>query len=368
MRRLSCARLACGIGDFALPVTLAYLVLERWHGTATQVGLVLGAHVAGSLLYLLIGRVRLPARRVMVVANLSTTGIQAAVVALYAMHALAVPVLAGLMLWRGFASAFFTPAAHAVGGRRALVPALAVVLGPLIGYRLIAGPGIVAALGVDVVMYLLAAALVLRVPDTPMPVRPPLAMGWREVARRRWLRRTLATVVAVNLFAAGPLLTLAPARAGVFGYSLILTAIGGGAVVGSVFSGYLRKGAVVWLSAAAVGPLVLAFGAGLPLAFLAFAVVGAVQPVHDMLLARALRDRLPRAALGPVSAAEEVASLAVLPVGQVLGGLAIDRFGVTSMAWVIVAALASAALSPILHTRRDRADIRSGSPASSASR
>jgi hypothetical protein len=269
---------------------------------------------------------------------------------------------------RGFASAFFTPAAHAVGGRRALVPALAVVLGALIGYRLIAGPGIVAALGVDVVMYLLAAALVLRVPDTPMPVRPPLAMGWREVARRRWLRRTLATVVAVNLFAAGPLLTLAPARAGVFGYSLILTAIGGGAVVGSVFSGYLRKGAVVWLSAAAVGPLVLAFGAGLPLAFLAFAVVGAVQPVHDMLLARALRDRLPRAALGPVSAAEEVASLAVLPVGQVLGGLAIDRFGVTSMAWVIVAALASAALSPILHTRRDRADIRSGSPASSASR
>src|SRR5581483_3676562 len=100
-----------------------------------------------------------------------------------------------------------------------------------------------------------------------------------------------------------------------------------------------RGGAMVWLTAAAVGPLVLALRASLPLVVLAFVVVGAVQPVHDMALSRTLRDRLPRESLGPVSAVEGVTSLAALPAGQVLGGLVIDRFGLAPAAWLIVCAL-----------------------------
>ena len=186
---------------------------------------------------------------------------------------------------------------------------------------------------------------------------------WREIVRRGWLLRLVLCLAAVNLVAAGPLLTLAPASRGVFGYALMLTAIGLGAVVGSVLCRYPRKGAMWWLTAAAVGPLVLAFGGPLPLVLVAFVVVGGVQPVHDVLLIRAL----PREVLGPVSAVEDVMSLAVLPVGQVVGGLLIDRFGPVSTAWLIVCVLAAASL-PILRARPGRAGIRSGSPASAGSR
>src|SRR5947207_9995553 len=186
---------------------------------------------------------------------------------------------------------------------------------------------------------------------------------WREIVRRGWLLRLVLCLAAVNLVAAGPLLTLAPASRGLFGYALMLTAIGLGAVVGSVLCRYPRGGAMRWLAAAAVGPLVLALGAPLPLVLLAFVVVGAVQPVHDVLLSRGLRDALPREVLGPVSAVEEVVSLAALPVGQVLGGLVIDPFGLAPAAWLIVCVPAAASL-PILRARPGRAGIRSGSPAS----
>jgi hypothetical protein len=351
MRWLVCARLASGLGDFALPVTLAALVLR--HGTATQLGLVLGAHIAGNLLAIWI-RVRAPA--------LIAATVQAVVIALYATHTLTVLTLAGLMLGRGLVSALFTRSTQGRHPLVGLVPAVAVVLGPLIGYLMIAGPGIIAALAFDAGMFVLAAVAA-RIRVTVPAVTPRLAAGWREIARRGWLLRLVLCLAAVNLLAAGPLLTLAPASHGVFAYALMLTAIGVGAVVGSVLCRYPRGDAMRWLVAAAVAPLVLALGGPLPLVLVAFLVVGAVQPIHDVLLIRAL----PREVRGPVSAVDEVMSLAVLPVGQVLGGLLIDRFGPAPTAWLIVCVLAAAPL-PTLHRRRGTAGIRSGSPASAGSR
>jgi predicted MFS family arabinose efflux permease len=134
-----------------------------------------------------------------------------------------------------------------------------------------------------------------------------------------------------------------------------------------MLSWYPRGSAMVWLTAAAVGPLALALHAPLALVVLAFVVVGGVQPVHDVLLSRTLRGSLPREALGPATAVEELGSLAALPAGQVLGGLVIDRFGPAPAAWLIVCVLA-VALLPIPRTQPGRAGIRSGSPASAGLR
>src|SRR2546421_1060302 len=146
VRRLACTRLASLTGDFALPVALAFFVLGPLQGTATGLGFVLGAHVAGNFVFRLVARAwtdRVRPQRVLITANLGCAAIQATVLGLYLAHTLAVPVLAGLMLWRGLASAFVGPAtnalrppgAHVVLG---LVPAVAVVLGPLAGLGLIA--------------------------------------------------------------------------------------------------------------------------------------------------------------------------------------------------------------------------------------
>jgi hypothetical protein len=162
---------------------------------------------------------------------------------------------------------------------------------------------------------------------------------------------------------------------GVIAYAAILSAIGAGTVLGGLLSGYLRsqRGAMLWLIPAAAGPLALAVGLPLPLVLVAFVAVGAVQPVHDVLLSATLRNAVPHAALGPVSAVEEVGSLAVLPAGQVLGGLTLDQFGLTPTASVIVAALCavpllSAVPLPRPRTRPDTTDIRNGSPATATSR
>ena len=351
--RSTCARLASLTGDFALPVVLAVLVLGPLHGTATGLGLVLGAHVAGSFLFRVVGHAwtaRRNARRVAVIASLSCAAIQAAVLGLYVAHTLAVPVLAGLMLWRGLAAAL-RPAG---GAALALIPA--VVLGPLVGLALIAATGVAGALALEVGLHLVSAAA------TPGGrIRTGIRADFRELARRpRFL-----WPVAINLCCAGPLLTLA--AVGTTSYALVLSAVGLGAVVGGLFRGYRRMPALLCLIPAAVGPLVLGLHVPVVLTVLAFAVVGVVQSVHEVRWSETVRE-VPHAA-----AAEELASLAVLPVGQVLGGLAVDRWGVPITAWAVVAGLCALPLlggvpPPRPRTRPDRADIRTGSPASAASR
>jgi hypothetical protein len=307
-------------------------------------GLVLGAHVAGNLGYHAGIRHRL-------VAYLAAAA-PAVTLALFAMHALSLPVLAGLMFWRGLAAAGL-PQAGRSGALTGLAAAFAVVFGPLIGYLVIAGPGFVGAMVFDAAV-LVFSSIILAPLDVDVPAR-----HWRDAPRR-----ALVWSAAVNLFAAGPLLTLTPARLSVAGYAAVLSVIGAGAVGGSVLAGRARGPAMLWLLPAAVGPLALAAGAPLPVVLAAFLVVGVVHSVHGVLLATEL---------GPASGVEEVTSLAVLPPGQILGGLAAGALGLTATASLIAAGLCvlplfSVARWPRRRTRRGTADIRSGSPASAVSR
>jgi hypothetical protein len=350
--RSTCARFASLTGDFALPVVLAVLVLGPLHGTAAGLGLVLGAHVAGSFLFRVVGHAwtaHQNARRVAIVASLGCAAIQAAVLGLFLTNTLAVPVLAGLMLWRGLAAAL-RPAG---GSALALVPA--VVLGPLVGLALVNAAGIAGALAVEIALHLIGTT------NRTGTIRTAIRADFRALVSRP----RLLWPVAVNLCCAGPLLTLA--AVGTTSYAVVLSAVGLGAVVGGLFRGYRRMPALLCLIPAAVGPLVLGLHTPVVLTALAFVVVGAVQSVHEVRWSETVRD-VPRSA-----AAEELASLAVLPIGQVLGGLAVDRWGVPITAWAVVAGLCALPLlggvpPPRPRTRPDRADIRTGSPASAASR
>src|SRR2546430_1486633 len=83
-----------------------------------------------------------------------------------------------------------------------------------------------------------AATAATRIRPTVPAVPPRFATGLREIVRRGWLLRLVLCLAAVNLLAAGPLLTLAPASRGVLAYALMLSAIGLGAVVGGVVFRY----------------------------------------------------------------------------------------------------------------------------------
>src|SRR2546430_7084790 len=275
VRRLAYARLATVVGDFALPVVLVVLV----HGRPIAVGFVLGAHVAGSLVVALVGARlarRLRPERVIVASNLGSAAVQGIVVGLFAVHALSVPVLVGLVFCRGFSSAFFNPAAQGLrprilapeqrkAGNALLGLALAtgVVLGPLVGWGLVVSVGAVGALGVDGLALVFSAVAVAQIRVSgagPVADRVGTAVilraGWREVRTRRWLLCTVVMLAGVNLLAAGPLLTLAPVVAGgAASYAAMLSAIGFGAVGGGVLCAYPKDG--MWLVPAAAGPLAL---------------------------------------------------------------------------------------------------------------
>jgi len=253
------------------------------------------------------------------------------------------------MLWRGLAAAL-RPAG---GAALALIPA--VILGPLAGLALISAVGVAGALAVEIALHLVSAM------SPTGTIRTGVRPDFREFARRP----RLLWPVVINLCCAGPLLTLTAAGTG--SYAVVLSAVGLGAVVGGLLRGYRRMPAFLCLIPAAVGPLALGFHAPVVLTVLAFVGVGAVQSVHEVRWSETVRD-IPRAA-----AVEELASLAVLPVGQVLGGLAVDRWGVTITAWAVVAGLCALPLlggvpPPRPRTRPGTADIRTGSPASAASR
>jgi hypothetical protein len=126
--------------------------------------------------------------------------------------------------------------------------------------------------------------------------------------------------------------------------------------------------------------LALAAHAHLAVTIVAFALVGVAQSVHSALWDSALREALPSLVLARVNALNTVTYLAVLPVGQLLGGLAVDRLGLVATGWTVTCALFGLPVLVTLVMRagavpptrprmpRDTAGIRTGSPAAAGSR
>src|SRR5262249_2681046 len=131
-----------------------------------------------------------------------------------------IPVVAGLMLWRGLWYGLTASAAHALSGRipsprvRALVgllPAVAVVLAPLGGYAALTAFGRVGGLALDVALLVLSAVMVAWVgpgKDLVDSAQNRLRLGWREALGQLTVLRVVGLLIAVNVFAAGPLLIL----------------------------------------------------------------------------------------------------------------------------------------------------------------
>ena len=217
---------------------------------------------------------------------------------------------------------------------------LQVAVGPAVGGLLAAGPGGVrTALAVDALTFVVAAALLLRLPALP-PARDPVEIGgvWAEAAagvrhvtthrRIRVLVVSLAALVAVAsvdnvalVFLAGDALDAGPAGFGVaasaFGVGMLVAATACTRLARTRSPETLIVGAVV---ATGAGTLVTGLAPMLAVVVAAQAVAGAGNAVENIGYDTAVQETVPRALLGRVfgilgTAAQLGASLATAAGG-----------------------------------------------------
>lgn len=290
-RRFWIGQSASEIGDRLVVVALALFVTNHT-GSATDVGLVLGAHAAPLVLFMLVGGVwadRLPRHLVVVATDLVRA----------ALHGLlAVLILSGeIRIWQlivieaafGTAEAFYRPA------RTALIP-------QLVPEELIQDANAITE----------------------------LREGFAEVRSRSWVWVTIAVFSVALLAGLAPWYVLGPTLArGHYGstavFGVVTIAFGVGAVAGALLGLRWRperpmRAGFVACVAWPVSLAMLALGA--PLIFLlpVTLLFGTGFALFLVWWETALAERIPAAALSRVTSYDWVGSLALMPLGYIAAG------------------------------------------------
>ena len=261
-RRLFFGRVLSMLGTSIVPVALAFAVLDDLHGSATDLGLVLGARWLALTVLTLAGGVwadRLPRNVVMLSADLARMASQTVVgVLLISGHA-ALWQLAVTQTIAGAGDAFFNPAStgivpHVVPPDRlqqanaflSLTSSGTSVVGPAIGGALVATAGAGWAFVGDGASFLLSALFLagLRLPRAaemagPTKFLTDLRDGWREFRAQTWMVAIDAWAVVANMVVIAPFFVLGPLVAkrdlgGAAAWAAIVAAFGVGAVVGDL--------------------------------------------------------------------------------------------------------------------------------------
>jgi MFS family permease len=266
-------------------------------------------------------------------------------------------VLAALM---GVATAFDIPARQSffieIVGLEDLPSAIALnssafnatrLVGPALAGVAIGVVGIAGCFLANGVSYLavLAALVVMRTPPLG-GAAPPSSSAWenvraglRYVAADRRVRALLFNIAATSVFGL-PVLVLLPVLAkdvlgrGAAEYGWMMSAVGGGALVGALmvatFATTMPKGRVVAWSTIAFGVLVagLALARSLAVAIALLALLGAAMIATTALTNMLLQTLSPNDLRGRVVAAYTFSFVGMAPLGSFLAGAAAQRFGV----------------------------------------
>jgi MFS family permease len=367
-RYLWLAQSSSVIGDCIVIVALALFVIELT-GSATDLGLVLGASSLPLVAFLLLGGVwadRLPRHRVMVVTDLMRFTLHALLAVLIFSGAVRIWQLIAIEALFGTAEAFFRPAANGLlpqtvpeaeiqqaQGLSALSNNIGEFAGPALATALVLGLGAGWAFALDAATFLLSAALLSRVRPRrravvhplvaePAPGLPPegapapagvwadIRDGFREVRSRDWVWATLASFCVALFTGLAPWFVLGPLVAreqyGEIGiYGVVSAVLGIGTIAGSLLGiGWRPRfpmraamlAIILWPAAA----VLYAVGATLWLVVPAMLIGGGGIALFDVWWTTALAERIPADKLSRVSSYDWMVSLALLPLGYVLAG------------------------------------------------
>jgi MFS family permease len=389
-RNLFLGQAASVIGDRVVTVALA-LYITQTTGSASDLGLVLGAQALALVALLLFGGVwadRLPRQRIIIATDLTRAALHGLLAVLIFMGSVAIWQLVVIEVMFGFAQAFFQPAytglipqtvpesllqdAKAVTETMAN---LAFLIGPALATVLVLGVGAGEAFALDAATFLVSAVFMLRVhprpvpavidddasaeePDSPSVLRE-LRDGWREVRSRTWVWVVIAAFAGAVMCVYAPWYALAPIIArdhyggvGLFG---VLESVGGvGAVVGALAAlrwrprHPLRAGMLLTL-AWPIQDGLFALGAPVPAMIVSALATGFGFSLLIIWWETALARHIPPRALGRVSAWDWMGSTALLPLGYLIAGPLADSFGartVLGVGAVIGVGLLALALVP----------------------
>lgn len=231
-------------------------------------------------------------------------------------------------------------------GVRAGIQRGAELIGAPLGGVLVAGFGATAALWIDAASFLVSAALVLLfVPrahrDASADARgrffSELADGLRFIWQRPLVRAVVAMVLLSNFIEAPGSVVLAVFAREEYGsaadFGLLVGVLGGAALVGAL--GYSavghrlprRRTFLVCFAGVPIGYLALAAQPSLPVALAALALAGLAAGPINPLLFTVQTEIVPAELRGRVFGAIRAGAWASIPLGILLGGLAVAAIG-----------------------------------------
>ncbi|GIE84823.1 MFS transporter [Actinoplanes regularis] len=378
-RLLATGQTLSWLGNGFQTVALAVAVVTHGGG-AGDLGLVMASSVVTMLAGTLFGGVwadRLQPRHVMVVSDLIRLVATAGIAVMFVGGGYHLPVLCALTVVSAGAGAFFTPAMSAL--KPLLVPASRLqpanatlsmlqtacgIAGPALGGLTVAAFGAPAGFAVNAASFLFSgvAAGLLRVQAERGPREPmlsELAAGWQEIRSRDWLLGGLFGATVYHI-ANGMILVLVQVTAvqrlgGAPAIGWVSAAEGLGGLLGSALAlrfqprRLLRAG---WLTLLLMPFWALAYvWPGMLTAVLAGAIIGyGGLMFFGVAWETAIQERVPQAMLGRVASWDYLTSFLAMPVGNILAGPLVARFGVDEVlvvcAFVLFAASASQLLIP----------------------
>jgi MFS family permease len=245
-------------------------------------------------------------------------------------------------------------------GIRAGIQRAAELVGAPLGGVLVAAFGATAALWIDAASFLVSAALVLLF--VPRPHRAAsadkrgrffgeLADGLRFVWRRPLVRAIVAMVLLSNFIEAPLTVVLAVFAREEYGsaadFGLLVGVLGGSALAGAL--GYSaighrlprRKTFLVCFAGVPIGYLALAAQPSLPVALAALALTGLAAGPINPLLFTVQTEIVPAELRGRVFGAIRAGAWASIPLGILVGGLAIAAIGAPATFLVMGLSLAA---------------------------
>jgi MFS family permease len=361
------------LGDRMVIVAVAFAVIHSG-GSASEVGLVLGAGWAPLVLTVLFGGVvadRSSRRAVMLSADLvrvASQGVMATLVIAGDAEIWMLAVLAGVT---GAATGFFNPASTGflpeVVAEHELQPANALrstafsgseILGPALAGVLVAAAGAGYAIAVDAATFAISAVCLTTLRPPAREAREPTSFlgdlrdGWEAFHARRWVWTVVAYFALTNVLW-GAWSALGPSVAerdlgGAAVWGTILAFVGVGALVGSVFAARARPHRPLLLVAGMEGLFCLPLGflaAAAPAPLLAFGAFlsGIGLMLGNSVWESTLQRHIPAESLSRVSAYDWFGSFAFYPVGLALWGALAGVIGLHTALWIAFGLFAAAA-------------------------
>jgi predicted MFS family arabinose efflux permease len=391
-RLLFTAHAISALGDFLVPVALAFAVLDLT-GSASDLGFVLTARLVPLVLFMLAGGVwadRLPRQRLMIGSHLVRLVSQGGLGLLLVMGHARIWELVALQAVHGTATAFFRPASggivpqtvsperlHQANGLMWGAIGVAGFAGPAIAGVALATVGAGWAILGDATTFALGAYLLARLRLPPLERAPrehflhELAAGWREVVSRRWLWTSIASFAVFQLAVIAAFSVLGPLVAkrslgGASAWATLAAAFGIGSIVGNFFALHLRprrplRFAFGFTLLCFPSLFLLAFAAPLPLIAATELASGLAIGLSGAMWETTLQEHVPEAALSRVSAYDWMGSTVLRPAGLAAVGPIATVVGVRTT--LIAAGLLGLISNLVLLGLREVRTLERGRPA-----